>query len=123
MTYVLEFPPAIEQAIQEKAARRGVEVDAFLREVVEREVETPAPDRVLELIEEQRAYIAENPLQGWIHSVERLHSDVDSAVDAGRQKRLTPEEAVQILHDARTEEDREFDLGMGIVLSDEAYEN
>ncbi len=39
MTHVLEFPPAVEQALETNARRRGVSSDEYLRAVVAREVE------------------------------------------------------------------------------------
>ncbi len=100
MTHILEFSPAVEEVLAEKAARRGVKVDELVVEIVEQEIATPPTDPVLAIVEWQRAHRA-GSMASYIADVEAfragLHAKGFSGVDGAEAIRTMREERADSL--------------------------
>lgn len=87
MTYTLELPEIVQRVLEAKARRRGVALDALVREVLQREAASEAPEYMREvgagfmaMLDQARPIIADGTLKPI------TSESVNAAIDASRDR-------------------------------------
>jgi len=112
MTLVLELPPDVEQALQNKARRRGMALENLALDVLAREAK------------DENGAGGDNDYQqrmaAWLKQVEATHQRIDEEIASGSMKPVTSDDVTRAIEACRDARQREILAAAGITMGSES---